>query len=126
MVLQGIIPMEHTTSYFVAFCDLHEFTEGTLDNSNDPKHEAKPKASLKNSSNDAQSQAKPSEEATKYNYKRSASTDKWCDIHQTSGHYTSVYKVVQFHTAKISSNWEPVHAKSNSQISSNFTVAKKQ
>jgi hypothetical protein len=98
MVLQGFDHMEITVTDFVAFCERHEFTEGTLDNSKEPQKEAKPK----DSSHDAKSRAKPSAEAFKSNNKWSASTEKLCDLHQTSGHSTSECKVVQ---AQISSSW---------------------
>jgi hypothetical protein len=118
MVLQGFDPMENTTSDFVAFCERHEFTEGSLDNSKDPKKEAKPKAHSKNSSNDAKSRAKPSAEANKFK-KRSASTDKWCDLHQTSGHSTAECKVVQSQITKMRSSWEPVRPKFNNNTNPN-------
>jgi hypothetical protein len=35
MVLQGFDPLESTASDFVAFCERHEYTEGTLENSED-------------------------------------------------------------------------------------------
>jgi hypothetical protein len=89
MVLQGFDPVESTITEFVAFCERHEYTEGTLDNSKPNHTEAKPKTTSKNGHNDAKSRAKPSAEAHNKNKKRSASTDKWCDLHQTSGHNTS-------------------------------------
>jgi hypothetical protein len=114
MVLQGFDPLENTASDFVAFCERHEFTEGTLDNSKDSNKEAKPKTNSKNSSNDAKSRAKPFAEANKSNKKRSTSTDKWCNLHQTSGHNTAECKVVQSQITKMRSSWEPVRAKFNS------------
>jgi hypothetical protein len=118
MVLQGFDPMENTASDFVAFCERHEFTEGTLDNSKDSNKEAKPTAHSKNSSNDAKSRAKPSAEASK-NKKRSA-TDKWCDLHQTNGHSTAECKVVQSQITKMRSSWEPVRPKHNTNSNSTF------
>jgi hypothetical protein len=76
MDLQGFDPMESTVNYIVAFCERHEFTEGTLDDSKEPNKEAKPKANSRNGSNDAKSRAKPFVEASKSNKKRSTSTDK--------------------------------------------------
>jgi hypothetical protein len=65
MVLQGFDPIESTVTDFVAFCERHEFSEGTLDNSMEPNKEAKPKANSKNGSNDAKSRVKPIAEANK-------------------------------------------------------------
>jgi hypothetical protein len=108
MVMQGFDPMIHTTAEFVCFCERHEFTEGTLDNSED-KNKAKPKASSKSSSNDGKSRAKPSVEANPNNKnKRKAASDKWCDLHQTYGHDTSECKVVQSQIAKMRASWETV------------------
>ena len=90
MVMQGFDPVTSTTNEFVAFCERHEFTEGTLDNSDENK--AKPKTSLKSSSNDGKSRAKSSTEANK---KRKNYDEKWCELHQTFGHDTSECKVVQ-------------------------------
>jgi hypothetical protein len=66
IVLQGFDPMESTVTDFVAFCERHEFTEGTLDNSKEPTKEAKAKVNLKkNCHNDAKSRAKSFAEANK-------------------------------------------------------------
>jgi hypothetical protein len=46
MVLQGFDPLESTASDFVALCEIHEFTEGTLDDSKDSTKEVKPKTKL--------------------------------------------------------------------------------
>jgi hypothetical protein len=46
--------------------------------------------------------------------KKSTSTDKWCNLHQASGHSTSECKLVQSQISKMRSIREPVHAKLNS------------
>lgn len=103
MVLQGFDPVIHTPSEFVAFCERHEFTEGTLHNSN--TNGAKPKVSSKNGSTDGKSRAKPSAEASSNKRK---SKEKWCDLHQTHGHDTSECKVVQAQISKMRQSWETV------------------
>jgi hypothetical protein len=108
MVLQGFDPLSHTTSELVAFCERHEFTEGTLDNTEDKQ--VKPKTSLKSSSNDGKSRAKSSAEAPQKSNKRKH-TEKWCDLHQTHGHDTQECKVVQAQIQKMRQSWEPVRNK---------------
>jgi hypothetical protein len=108
MVLQGFDPMIHAVTDFVEFCERHEFTEGSLDNSDD---KAKPKASSKNSSNDGKSRAKSSAEAP--NKKRHHGDEKWCDLHQTNGHSTAECKVVQSQITKMRNSWEPVRPNPN-------------
>lgn len=124
MVMQGFDPMIHTTAEFVCFCERHEFTEGALDNSED-KNKVKPKASLKSSSNDGKSRAKPSVEAISYNKnKRKATSDKWCDLHQTHGHNTSECKVVQSQISKMRASWESVRPNNSASFkkpNSNYT-----
>jgi hypothetical protein len=61
MVLQGFDPLIYIVSEFVSCCERHEFTEGTLDNSNE--NGVKPKNSLKSGSNVAKWCAKSSVEA---------------------------------------------------------------
>jgi hypothetical protein len=99
MVLQGFDPVIHTPSEFVAFCERHEFTEGSLNNSEDKKNGVKPKASLKNGHNDGKSRAKSSAEAPKSNKRNQP--EKWCDLHQTHGHDTSECNVVQTQISKM-------------------------
>lgn len=113
MVLQGFDPMIHSITEFVAFCERHEFTEGTVDNSDN--HKAKPKTSSKSSSNDRKSWAKTSAEAPNHKKRHNHET-KWCDLHQTHGHSTAECKVVQSQISKMRNAWEPVrpsHLKGN-------------
>jgi hypothetical protein len=72
--------MEHTASEFIAFCERHKFTEGTVENSADQSNKAKPKASLKKSSYNKKLSANPSVDAL--SNKNMSSSDKWCDLHQ--------------------------------------------
>jgi hypothetical protein len=58
MVLQSFDPLIHTVTEFISFCERHEFTEGTLDNSKEKG--VKPKTNLKSGSNDAKWRAKSS------------------------------------------------------------------
>jgi hypothetical protein len=108
MVLQGFEPLNHTASEFVAFCERHEFTEGSLDNSE--KNVAKPKPSPKGG-DDRKSGAKSSVEA--HSNKKRKHSDKWCDLHQTHGHDTSECKVVQAQIQKMRQSWEPVRHNKN-------------
>jgi hypothetical protein len=107
MVLQGFDPLIHTVSEFVSFCERHEFTEGTLDNSKEKG--AKPKANSKSGSNDAKWHAKSSVEAVK----KRKSTEKFCDLHQKFGHSTSECKVVQGQIQRMRSSWETVRPSQN-------------
>jgi hypothetical protein len=103
MVLQGFDPLIHTVSEFVSFCERHEFTEGTLDNSKEKG--AKPKTISKSGSNGAKWRAKSSVEAKT----KSKTTEKFCDLHQQFGHSTSECKVVQGQIQRMRSSWESIH-----------------
>ena len=122
MVLQGFEPLNHTPSEFVAFCERHEFTEGSLDNSE--QNVAKPKPSPKGG-DDRKSGAKSSAEA--HSNKKRKNTEKWCDLHQTSGHDTSECKVVQAQIQKMRQSWEPVrHSKGKTDYSKKGDKDKKE
>lgn len=104
MVLQGFEPMIHTPNEIVEFCERHEFTEGQSGRNNTGTS-SKPASKQ---SKGAIWRAKSSAEASTSSKRKHTSVEKYCDLHQTSGHSTAECKVVQAQIQRMRGSWDSV------------------
>lgn len=107
MVIQGSVPMLCTVNELVEFYECHEMTEtGINPNSNT---ETESKLAIKQSSS-AILRVKLFAEASNNKSKSTASSEKFCELHQVHGHSTGKCKAVLAQVQCMRGLWEAAHS----------------